>query len=165
MRAKFFWISFGTFAVTIAIVVAVYDWYFTKERLRLVDQQLSALATGLLASEIQIAEIDQMDDLVSKVLEEDPRVIMVAVFDSKGQMLYRNPESKGMLGGHIPSLIPGTSSFPRRWRSVLLRRRAGCMNGLPCRRPDRSSALWISSPQEPRPAFLRMLRSRPTRRS
>ena len=118
MKAKFFWISFGTFAITIALVVLIYDMYFTKERLRLVDQQLSALATGLLASDVQIAELDQMDDLVAKVLEEDPRVILVNIFDSKGKIVYRNPESKGILGNNIPPATSGTFSFESNDHSV-----------------------------------------------
>jgi signal transduction histidine kinase len=85
--------------------------YFSHERQWLLDQQIEAIASGLLAAELQDAELAEMDDIVADELYDQPRVVTVNLFTPEGRIIYRNSQSLNIIEEIIPPVAPNLYTF------------------------------------------------------
>lgn len=79
-------------------------FYFAQEREYLVDQQIEAVASGLLANELKDAELAQMDDIIADALFDQPRTILLNIYDKDKKIIYQNLNSQNILGDETPPL-------------------------------------------------------------
>jgi hypothetical protein len=94
LKRKFFFTSF-LFIISIAITaVLVTGFYFSQEREYLIDQQIEAIASGLLANELKDAELTQMDDIIADALFDQPRTILINIYDKEKKIIYQNLNSQ-----------------------------------------------------------------------
>ncbi len=104
MKRKFFFTSF-LFIISIAITaVLVTGFYFAQEREYLIDQQIEAIASGLLANELKDAELTQMDDIIADALFDQPRTILINIYNKDKKIIYQNLNSQNILGDETPPL-------------------------------------------------------------
>lgn len=104
MKRKFFLTSF-LFIISIAITaVLVTGFYFAQEREYLIDQQIEAIASGLLVNELKDAELTQMDDIIADALFDQPRTILINIYDKEKKIIYQNLNSQNILGDDLPPL-------------------------------------------------------------
>ena len=104
MKRKYFITSF-LFIITIATATFITtSFYFAKEREWLLDQQIEAIASGLLANELKDAELSEMDSIVAAALFDQPRTIIVNIYNKNNQLIYQNTNSKNILDDDLPPL-------------------------------------------------------------
>lgn len=82
----------------------VTGFYFSQEREWLVDQQIEAIASGLLANELKDAQMAQMDDIIADALFDQPRTILLNIYDKEKKIIYQNLNSQNILGDETPPL-------------------------------------------------------------
>src|SRR5688500_16573776 len=93
MRTKFFATTFGVLLITALLVSYIHFHFFRTERMRLIDQQVEAVASSLFASELSIHELDDLEeaqDIISDVLGEARMIALITIIDPLGQVQYRN---------------------------------------------------------------------------
>jgi len=104
LKRKYFITSF-LFIITIATATFITtSFYFAKEREWLLDQQIEAIASGLLANELKDAELSEMDNIVAVALFDQPRTILLNIYNNKNQLIYQNVNSKNLLDDDLPPL-------------------------------------------------------------
>lgn len=104
MKNKFFLITFLFIIVVTFTTVIVTGIFFSKEREWLIDQQIEAIAAGLLASELKDAKLSEVDDIVADLLFDQPRTILLNIYDDNKNLLYQNLNSQNILGDDLPPL-------------------------------------------------------------
>lgn len=104
MKRKFFLTSFVFIVFVVVTTVLVTSFYFSKEREQLLDQQIEAIASGLLANELKDAELSEMDDIVANMLFDQPRTILLNIYDRYSKLIYQNSNSQNILGKNLPPL-------------------------------------------------------------
>jgi len=111
LKRKFFLTSF-IFIISIAFTtVFVTSFYFAQEREWLVDQQIEAIASGLLANELKDAQMAQMDDIIADALFDQPRTILLNIYDKDQKIIYQNLNSQNILGDETPPLTEKLFSY------------------------------------------------------
>ena len=68
-------------------------YFFRVERQRLIDQQIEGLASSLYSSELttsQLDDLDEAEEVISDALGDDKITALITVYDTYGNILYRN---------------------------------------------------------------------------
>ncbi len=93
MKKKIFITSFIFLCVTAIAVSSIHFYFFKTERMRLIDQQVEAIASSLFASELSINELDDLEEaqnIISDVLGERRMIALITIIDPFGHVQYRN---------------------------------------------------------------------------
>lgn len=89
----------------------VTGFYFAKEREWLLDQHIETIASGLLANELKDAELSEIDDIIADTLFDQPRTILLNIYDHKKNLIYQNTNSQNILGSDLPPLTGKLFTF------------------------------------------------------
>lgn len=115
MRLKFFITIFFVLSVTAASVSSIHYHFFRGERLRLMELNLQQNATLLTDSDLSLSRKEfsnQGEEFVRNAIGDDKVNMIVAIYNDKGKLLYKNENA------HIFDL-PATLSLPfQTWEDV-----------------------------------------------
>lgn len=93
LRRRYFFIILATLGITVLIVSILQEVYFTRERVRLLDQRLSTVAASLLASGLSLDLIDNLestDNLIGDLLGDERADLLISVYNLEGEVLAQN---------------------------------------------------------------------------
>lgn len=93
LRRKYFLFLLILLTATVAFSSAIQIFFFSNERRQLVDQQIEATASALIASGFSaelLDNLDEVDDLLKDILGEVRVDQIINIFNSDGSVLYRN---------------------------------------------------------------------------
>lgn len=96
MKLKIFVTTFVFLLVTAMAVSSIHFYFFKTERMRLIDQQVEAIASTLFASDLSINELDDLEaaqNIISEVLGAERMIALITIIDPTGQVQYRNRAS------------------------------------------------------------------------
>lgn len=99
MRRRFFLTIFFTMFLATGAVSVVQYVFFSRERLKLIDEQVDVVTSSLLSSGIDDSELEEIGDVTAEALETEPRTILVSLYaPDTGALLYRNAHAKLLFG-------------------------------------------------------------------
>lgn len=93
MRLKFFYFTLALLLFTVLATTALHFYFFATERRLLIDHQIEASASALIASDFSqqlLENIEEVDDILKDVLGEERVDLVIGIFDLNGNLLFRN---------------------------------------------------------------------------
>jgi hypothetical protein len=106
LRVRFFITIFVALLMATSAVSIVQFTFFSRERTRLIDQQVDVVASSLLSSGLDESALEEIEDVIADALESEPATALVTVYGPQGEIQYRNANAKLVFDGDPVPLTP-----------------------------------------------------------